>query len=159
MTAAAAARAQPTPRPRYPHFEPLATRWADNDVYGHVNNVVHYALFDTAVNRFLIQCGALDIHHGEVIGLVVHTQCHYFESLAFPQAVQAGLRVVHRGRSSVRYEVALFADEAPLAAALGEFTHVYVDRATRRPVAALPPALDAALQVLTMPDTPAGDAA
>jgi acyl-CoA thioester hydrolase len=156
MTTAGAARAQPTPRHRYPHFEPLSTRWADNDVYGHLNNVVHYALFDTAVNRFLIQRGALDIHHGEVIGLVVHTQCHYFDSLAFPQPLQAGLRLAHRGRSSVRYEVALFADDAPHAAALGEFTHVYVDRATRRPVAALPPALDAALQALAGPDTPDG---
>lgn len=159
MSIDAAARAQPTPRHRYPHFEPLATRWADNDVYGHVNNVVHYALFDTAVNRYLIQRGALDLHHGAVIGLVVHTQCHYFESLAFPQAVHAGLRVVHRGRSSVRYEVALFADDAPRAAALGEFTHVYVDRAARRPVGALPPALDLALQALTLPHPAPGDAA
>jgi acyl-CoA thioester hydrolase len=156
MSTAAEARAQPTLRARYPHFEALATRWADNDVYGHVNNVVHYALFDTAVNRFLIQRGALDIHHGEVIGLVVHTQCHYFDSIAFPQAVQAGLRVEHRGRSSVRYEVALFADEAPRAAALGHFTHVYVHRADRRPVSMLPAALDAALRALTPP--PAGAA-
>ena len=94
-----------------------------------------------------IEAGALDIHHGAVIGLVVQTQCHYFESIAFPQRVHAGLRVAHLGRSSVRYELGLFADDAPLAAAVGQFTHVYVDRATRRPVP-LPPSLLAALQPL-----------
>jgi acyl-CoA thioester hydrolase len=134
-------------RARFPHFETIDTRWMDNDVYGHLNNVVHYSLFDTAVNRYLIEAGALDIHHGQVIGLVVHTQCHYFESLAFPDRVQAGLHVAHQGRSSVRYEIGLFAGDAPLCAALGQFTHVYVDRGTRRPVD-LPPALQAALQVL-----------
>ena len=126
----------------------MATRWMDNDVYGHVNNVVHYSLFDTAVNRTLIEAGVLDIHQGEVIGLVVHTQCHYFDSIAFPQTVHAGLRVDHLGRSSVRYELGLFADDAPLAAAVGHFTHVYVDRATRRPVE-LPSALRATLLQLT----------
>ena len=126
----------------------MATRWMDNDVYGHVNNVVHYSLFDTAVNRTLIEAGVLDIHQGEVIGLVVHTQCHYFDSIAFPQTVHAGLRVDHLGRSSVRYELGLFSDDAPLAAAVGQFTHVYVDRATRRPVE-LPSALRATLLQLT----------
>jgi acyl-CoA thioester hydrolase len=135
------------PLAHFPHFETIDTRWMDNDVYGHLNNVVHYSLFDTAVNRYLIEAGALDIHHGQVIGLVVHTQCHYFESLAFPDRVQAGLHVAHQGRSSVRYEIGLFAGDAPLCAALGQFTHVYVDRGTRRPVN-LPPALRAALQVL-----------
>jgi len=134
-------------RKHFAHYETIGTRWMDNDVYGHLNNVVHYSLFDTAVNRYLIEAGALDIHHGTVIGLVVHTQCHYFESLAFPDTVQAGLRVAHLGRSSVRYEIGLFAGDAPLSAALGQFTHVYVDRATRRPVD-LPPALLAALQPL-----------
>ncbi len=142
-----AARPTPTERSRYPRFETIATRWMDNDVYGHVNNVVHYSFFDTAVNRYLVQAGALDIHAGAVLGLVVHTQCHYFDSIAFPQLVHAGLRVLHAGRSSVRYEVALFADEAPRAAALGEFVHVYVDRATRRPVP-LPEALQRALAPL-----------
>ena len=141
-------RPQAQPRERFAHFETLSTRWMDNDVYGHLNNVVHYSLFDTAVNRYLIQRGALDIHGGAVIGLVVHTQCHYFESLAFPQTVHAGLRVAQLGRSSVRYELGLFAGDATLSAALGQFTHVYVDRQTRRPVA-LPPALLAALQPLT----------
>ena len=120
----------------------------DNDVYGHVNNVVYYSFFDTAVNRYLIEAGALDIHAGAVIGLVVETQCHYFEPLAFPQRIEAGLRVAHRGRSSVRYEVGLFAQGAATSAACGHFIHVYVDRETRRPTA-LPDALQAALQPLT----------
>ncbi len=143
---------RPTPedRTRFATFQTIATRWMDNDVYGHLNNVVHYSLFDTAVNKTLIEAGVLDIHGGEVIGLVVHTQCHYFDSLAFPQTVHAGLRVAQLGRSSVRYALGLFADDAPLCAALGEFTHVYVDRATRRPVD-LPPALRAALEPLRKP--------
>jgi acyl-CoA thioester hydrolase len=120
----------------------------DNDVYGHVNNVVYYSFFDTAVNRYLIEAGALDILRGGVIGLVVETQCNYFSPLAFPQAVEAGLRVAHLGRSSVRYEVGLFAEGAALCAAAGHFVHVYVDRATNRPAPALPPALVAALQPL-----------
>jgi acyl-CoA thioester hydrolase len=149
-------RPQPTPRSRYPLFRALTTRWMDNDAYGHLNNVVHYSLFDTAVNAHLIEAGALDIERGEVIGLVVSTRCDYFESLAFPQTVHAGLRLAHRGRTSVRYEVALFGGDAPLAAAVGEFVHVYVDRTTRRPVAALPPSLQAALRRL---DPEAADAA
>ena len=140
-------RPQPLPRTAFPHFETINTRWADNDVYGHVNNVVHYSYFDTAVNRYLIEHGALDIHAGEVIGLVVQTQCHYFESIAFPQTVFAGIRVVKLGRSSVQYEIGLFADDAPKAAAVGLFVHVYVDRPNRRPVP-LPDALRAALEPL-----------
>jgi acyl-CoA thioester hydrolase len=132
------------------HFQAITTRWMDNDVYGHVNNVVHYSYFDTAVNRYLIERGALDIHAGEVIGLVVQTQCHYFESLAFPQTVHAGLRVAHLGRSSVRYELGLYADDAPFSAAIGHFVHVYVDRATRRPVA-VPETLRAVLAPLVRP--------
>ena len=143
-------RPQPLPRSQFPRFQTLTTRWMDNDVYGHVNNVVHYSFFDTAVNRYLIEAGALDIHAGAVIGLVVQTQCHYFESIAFPQTVHAGLRVAHLGRSSVRYEVGLFADEAPLAAAVGHFVHVSVDRASRRPVTG-PDALRAALDPLRHP--------
>ena len=138
------------PRSHFPHYETVHTRWMDNDVYGHVNNVVHYSLFDTAVNRYLIEAGALDIHAGAVIGLVVETRCHYFESIAFPQTVHAGLRVAHRGRTSVQYEVGLFADDTPLAAAVGRFVHVYVDRQTRRPVP-LPESLFAALAPLTTP--------
>ena len=119
----------------------------DNDVYGHVNNVVYYSWFDTAVNAYLIESGALDIHAGAVIGLVVETQCHYFAPLAFPQHVEAGIRVTRIGKSSVRYEVGLFAAGDDTTAAAGHFVHVYVDRATRRP-AALPDALRAALEPL-----------
>ena len=140
-------RHQPLPRGHFPLFRTLHTRWMDNDVYGHMNNVVHYSLFDTAVNGYLIEAGALDIHHGAVIGLVVQTQCHYFDALAFPQRVLAGLRVTQTGRSSVHYELGLYAEDAELAAAVGRFVHVYVDRATRRPVP-LPPPLLSALQAL-----------
>ena len=140
-------RPQPLPREHFVRFQTIATRWMDNDVYGHLNNVVHYSLFDTAVNKTLIDAGLLDIRGGDLIGLVVHTQCHYFDSIAFPQAVHAGLRVAQLGRSSVRYALGLFADDAPLSAAVGEFTHVYVDRASRRPVD-LPAAFRAFLQPL-----------
>jgi acyl-CoA thioester hydrolase len=121
----------------------------DNDVYGHVNNVVYYSFFDTAVNRYLIEAGALDIHRSPVIGLVVETRCNYFAPLEFPQTVEAGLRVAHLGSSSVRYEVGLFAAGEPMSAAAGHFVHVYVDRATRKPTA-LPEALRAALQPLIL---------
>lgn len=141
-------RPQPQPRSLYPVFRSIGTRWMDNDIYGHVNNVVYYSWFDTAVNGYLIEQGALDIHQGEVIGLVIETQCNYFESLAFPQTVQAGIRVAHLGRSSVRYEIGLFAEGAPMAAAVGHFVHVYVDRVSRRPVAALPDALRRVLETL-----------
>jgi acyl-CoA thioester hydrolase len=144
-------RAQPQPRSFYPQFSSIDTRWMDNDAYGHLNNVVYYSFFDTAVNRWLIRAGALDIEHSPVIGLVVETQCHYFAPLAFPQRVEAGLRVAHLGRSSVRYEVGLFAENAPETAAAGHFVHVYVDRASRRPVA-LPPGLLQALQTLQSSD-------
>ncbi len=119
----------------------------DNDVYGHVNNVVYYSWFDTAVNAFLVERGALDLHAGSVIGLVVETQCNYFSPLAFPQLVDAGIRVAHRGNSSVRYDVGLFAQGANQAAAQGHFVHVYVDRQSRRPVP-LPAALLSALEML-----------
>jgi len=148
MTANAPAH-RPTPRPRsdFRAWRAISTRWADNDVYGHVNNVVYYSWFDTAVNATLIEAGALDIHAGAVIGLVVETQCHYFAPLAFPQTVQAGIRVAHLGSSSVRYEVGLFAEGAETTAAHGHFVHVYVDRATRRPVP-LPPELKNTLETL-----------
>ena len=140
-------RPQPEARSAYRHFTSLSTRWMDNDAYGHVNNVVYYSLFDTAVNRYLIEAGALDIHAGAVIGLVVETHCNYFAPIAFPQMVDAGLRVAQVGSSSVRYEIGLFAAGEPLSAARGHFVHVYVDRATRRPVP-LPAALQAALAPL-----------
>lgn len=143
-------RPQAQGRERYARFSEIGTRWMDNDAYGHINNVVYYSFFDTAVNRWLIAQGALDVEHGAVIGLVVETRCNYFAPLAFPQVVEAGLRVAHVGGSSVRYEVGLFGQGQPLTAAAGHFVHVYVDRATRRPVP-LPPALLAALQPLQLP--------
>ncbi len=145
------ARPLPQGREAFVHFAAIATRWMDNDVYGHLNNVVHYSLFDTAVNRMLIEAGALDIHAGAVIGLVVHTQCHYFDSLAFPQMVTAGIRVEQLGRSSVRYGIGLFGGDAAQTAAIGQFTHVYVDRASRRPVP-LPEPLRRVLEPLVLAD-------
>ena len=136
-----------TPRSAFPHFAALPTRWADNDIYGHVNNVVYYSWFDTAVNAHLIERGVLDIHHGETIGLVIETQCNYFAPVEFPQQVDAGLRVAHMGKSSVRYEVGLFIQGEELTAAKGHFVHVYVDRATRRP-ALLPVPLKTVLEAL-----------
>lgn len=134
MTQEADHKPQAEPRSAYKAFRNITTRWADNDVYGHVNNVVYYSWFDTAVNAHLMAEGVLDIHHGETIGLVVETQCNYFAPLAFPQTVEAGIRVARQGDSSVRYEVGLFAEGEPLCAAKGHFIHVYVDRQTRRPV-------------------------
>jgi acyl-CoA thioester hydrolase len=143
----AAARPQPQPRSAYRVFRTITSRWMDNDVYGHVNNVVYYSWFDTAVNSYLIEQNVLDIHHGSTIGLVIETQCNYFAPVAFPDLIHAGLRVAHLGRSSVRYEVGLFANDAPLTAAAGHFVHVYVDRASRQPCP-LPPALQHVLETL-----------
>lgn len=134
-------RPTPLPRNHYKAFRTITTRWMDNDVYGHVNNVVHYSWFDTAVNAHLIEHGALDTQAGASIGLVVETQCNYFSALSFPQVIEAGIRVARRGQSSVRYEVGLFAAGEPLTAACGHFVHVYVDRHTRRPVSSLPSTL------------------
>jgi acyl-CoA thioester hydrolase len=127
--------ADPTPetRARYRHFLPIPTRWMDNDVYGHVNNVVYYAYFDTVINRYLIDDGGLDILKDPAIGLCVESHCSYFKPLAFPDPVDAGLRVGHVGRSSVRYEIGIFARGEDDAAAQGWFVHVFVDRQTRRP--------------------------
>jgi acyl-CoA thioester hydrolase len=142
------ARPQPEHKSAYKAFRNIATRWSDNDLYGHVNNVVYYSWFDTAVNGLLIERDAIDIHAGPVIGLVVETQCNYFEPLAFPQAVVAGIRVAHIGSSSVRYEIGLFvADDDNVCAAKGHFIHVYVDRITRKPVP-LPPQLLSVLETL-----------
>jgi len=134
-------------RADYAAFEPLDTRWADNDIYGHINNVAYYALFDTAVNRFLIEAGVLDIHGGQTIGLVVETGCRYYAPLAFPERLEAGLRVARLGNSSVRYEIAIFRKGEDDAAAEGHFVHVYVDRETRRPQP-LPEAFRSALETL-----------
>ena len=139
----------PALRAAYRHFLPITTRWMDNDVYGHVNNVVYYSYFDTVVNEYLIRAGVLNVEHGETIGLVVETQCNYFSPLVFPEQVEAGLRVARLGGSSVTYEVGLFRAGEAQPAAQGHFVHVYVDRATRRPVA-LPDALRAALLPLAV---------
>lgn len=147
MSESPAAKPQTEPRSAYKAFRSIGTRWMDNDVYGHVNNVVYYSWFDTAVNGHLIEQGALDIHASPVIGLVIETQCNYFAPVEFPQVVDAGLRVAHIGRSSVRYEVGLFVQGEPLTAAKGHFVHVYVDRDTRRP-APLPDKLRTVLEAL-----------
>ncbi|WP_244815640.1 thioesterase family protein [Caballeronia sp. Lep1P3] len=136
-----------TTRGDYPHFLPISTRWSDNDVYGHINNVVYYSYFDTVVNEYLLRAGVLDFSEGETIGLVVETRCNFFASLMFPERIDAGLRVERLGNTSVRYEVAIFAEGSDDAAAQGHFVHVYVDRVTRRPVP-LPAPLVAALKPL-----------
>jgi acyl-CoA thioester hydrolase len=127
-------RPAPEPRSAYRYFRVVPTRWMDNDIYGHVNNVQYYSFFDTVVNGYLIEQGVLDPLGGAVIGFVVETTCNYFESLSFPETIDAGLRVARIGGSSVRYEIGLFRAGAEHAAAQGHFIHVYVDRATRRPV-------------------------
>jgi len=119
-------------RDHFRHFLPITTRWADNDVYGHVNNVVYYQWFDTVVNQFLISHGTLDIHGGDSIALVVETHCNYFSPVSFPERVTAGLCVVHLGQSSVRYEVGIFRGDESIASAQGHFVHVYVDRESRQ---------------------------
>jgi acyl-CoA thioester hydrolase len=144
---ASSPKPQPEGRSAYKAFRTIGTRWMDNDAYGHVNNVVYYSWFDTVVNAHLIEQGALDIHHGETIGLVIETQCNYFAPVEFPQVVEGGLRVARIGTSSVRYEVGLFLAGEPLTVARGHFVHVYVDRATRRPTA-LPPRLREVLAAL-----------
>jgi acyl-CoA thioester hydrolase len=142
-------------REQYPHLKPIPTRWADNDVYGHVNNVEYYAFFDTVINEWLIREGGLDIHHGPVIGLCAESHCRYLAAAAFPDVIEAGLRVGNLGRSSVRYELALFRAGAPEAIAEGWFVHVFVERLTRRP-AAVPAAVRTALARLVARAEPAG---
>ncbi len=127
-------QAERTRRADYRRFERIDTRWMDNDAYGHVNNVVYYSWFDTAVNRMLVAEGLLDITGGATIGLVVETGCRYFASTAFPDVITAGVRVGHLGTSSVRYEIGLFRNDEDETAAQGFFVHVYVDRTTRRPM-------------------------
>lgn len=146
--------AERSTRADYKHVAPIQTRWADNDVYGHVNNVAYYGYFDTIVNAYLIAEGGLDIHDGEIIGLVVETGCRYFAPVAFPDRLEGGLRIAHIGNSSVRYELAIFAEGVDEAVAEGRFTHVYVNRETRRPTP-LPPAFRTALEALQAPADPA----
>ena len=127
-------RPRPPARNDFRAFRTIPTRWMDNDIYGHMNNVVHYSLFDSAVNGWLIGKGVLDIHHGAQIGIVVETGCRYHAELAFPDVATAGIRVACLGNSSVRYEIGLFRNDDAHAAAEGFFVHVYVDRLTRRPM-------------------------
>lgn len=134
-------------REHFRTFTAIDTRWMDNDVYGHVNNVTYYSYFDTAVNRYLVENGLLDIEHSPAIGLVVETGCTYFASVAFPDALEVGCRVAHLGNSSVRYELGVFRRGEATAAASGHFVHVYVDRETRKPTA-LPAPLRNALRKL-----------
>ncbi|MFM9990449.1 MAG: acyl-CoA thioesterase [Burkholderiaceae bacterium] len=141
-------RPQPQTRDSYPVYREIATRWMDNDVYGHINNVIYYSWFDTAVNAHLIENGALNIYQGEIIGLVVETHCNYFSSLSFPQIIEAGIRVAKMGTSSVRYEIGLFAKDENISAANGHFIHVYVNRDDRKPVSQLPIALKQVLEKL-----------
>jgi len=136
-------------RDHYPHFLSIPTRWMDNDIYGHVNNVVYYSYFDTVVNEYLIREGGLDIHVGEVIGIAVETRCNFFAPLEFPETVDAGLAVSRIGNTSVRYDIGLFGGRAESVAAAGEFVHVFVDRADRRPVP-IPASIREALQRLVI---------
>jgi len=143
-------REQASTRADYRHFHPITTRWMDNDVYGHVNNVVYYSWFDTAVNQLLITSGVLDVERSPVIGLVIETRCTYFKAISFPERVTAGVRVAHLGNSSIRYEVGIFREDDDTAAAHGHFVHVYVDRDSRRP-AAVPAPMRALLEPLLVP--------
>jgi acyl-CoA thioester hydrolase len=123
-----------TPRSAFPHLLALPTRWMDNDSYGHVNNVNYYSFFDTAVNRYLIDRGVLDIHKDDVVGFVVETSCAYFSSISFPDTIHVGVRVAKLGNSSVRYELALYRNDEALPSAAGHFIHVYVDRPSGKSV-------------------------
>jgi acyl-CoA thioester hydrolase len=127
-------RPPPASRSDFKAWRSLATRWSDNDAYGHVNNTVYYEWFDTAVNAWMIEQGLLDISAGDPIALVVETRCSYFSALAFPEPVEVGLAVAKLGTSSIRYRIGIFAQGADTASAEGEFVHVVVDRANRRPV-------------------------
>ena len=136
-------------RADYRHFQPITTRWHDNDIYGHVNNVVYYSYFDSAVNAYLIERGGLDIHEGEVVGFVVSSSCDYFASIAFPDLLEVGLRVGKLGNSSVQYELAIFKAGEAQACAAGRFVHVFVDRASNRPTP-IPRGLRQALEALVV---------
>lgn len=135
-------------RADYPHIATLPTRWADNDLYGHVNNVTYYSYFDTVVNKYLIDQGGLDIFNAPVIGVAVETMCRFKESIAYPETIELGLRVAKLGNSSVRYELAVFRLGGDTAIASGHFVHVFVDRASNRPVP-VPDSIRTALGRLT----------
>ena len=124
----------PSNRSEYNYFSKLSTRWNDNDIYGHMNNIIYYALFDTAVNKWLIKNKLIDIKNGQNIGLIVQSGCNYFSSFEYPENINAGIRVTKIGKSSVRYEVGLFKEKEELSSADGFFIHVYVDRKTNKPI-------------------------
>lgn len=134
-------------RDQYRHFQPITTRWHDNDIYGHVNNVTYYSFFDSAMNIYLIEKGGLDIHDGEVIGFVVSSSCDYFAPIAYPEIIEVGLRVAKLGNTSVQYELAIFRLGEAQACAAGKMVHVFVDRASNRPIA-IPVSLRRALEAL-----------
>lgn len=134
-------------RADYRHFVPITTRWADNDVYGHVNNVTYYAYFDTAANRYLIEAGGLDIHTGPVFGIVVESKCQYHAPVAFPEVIEAGVRVDRLGNRAVTYGIGIFREGEDAAAAHGHFVHVFVERESRRPVA-IPDDIRTALEAI-----------
>lgn len=136
-------------RADYRHFQPITTRWHDNDIYGHVNNVTYYSFFDSAVNTYLIERGGLDIHDGSVVGFVVSSSCDYFASIAYPELIEVGLRVAKLGSSSVQYELAVFRVGDDEACAAGRFVHVFVDRGSNLPTS-IPDTLREALQVLVV---------
>lgn len=138
------AAAEQQNRDNYKQFYPITTRWMDNDYYGHVNNVAYYSYFDTAANQYLIEQGGLDLENAEVIGVVVNSACTYKSSVAYPQRLEAGLRVDRLGNSSVQYGLAIFVEGEPVASAFGHFVHVFVDRKTNKPVP-IPPAIRRAL--------------
>jgi acyl-CoA thioester hydrolase len=133
-------------RERYPHIRPLQTRWMDNDIYGHVNNVVYYSYFDTVVNCYLIEEGGLDIHDAPVIGLAVETHCEFRKEIAYPERLEGGLRVGKLGRSSVRYEIGIFREGEREAAAFGHFVHVFVDRTRGNAPVPIPDPIRGALE-------------
>lgn len=144
------AKQQPETRTRYREFVTITTRWMDNDVYHHLNNVVYYSFFDTAVNLYMVRAGVLDIEKSRVVCLVASTSCDYFAPIAFPDTVHCGLRVAHLGTSSVRYEIGIFRNDEGSAAAQGHFVHVACDRVTQRPVP-MPAEMRAALEKLCVP--------
>ena len=135
-------------RAGYAHFLTIPTRWMDNDIYGHVNNVVYYSYFDTVINDYLVRAGGLDIHNGPVIGICAESHCRFLAAFAFPEIVEAGLRVAHLGRSSARYEIGLFKAGDQAAAAVGHFVHVFVGREDMRPVPIPEPIRDALARLL-----------
>jgi acyl-CoA thioester hydrolase len=143
------ARPEPGRRNQYAMFMPVQTRWMDNDVYGHVNNVVYYSYFDTVVNRYLIDPGGLDFHTAPIVGIMAETMCRFHRSFAYPEAIDAGLRVGRLGRSSVRYEVGLFGESEDLARVEGHLVHVFVDRATNASVP-IPARIRSALEQLVV---------